>query len=76
MVSISKLSRFKMGLANGDPRRQEEGVIGELIPLAPYSMGLGFCQAGISANLHSLDSKPSFAFLGLHAVATPKVLRC
>lgn len=34
MVCISEISRFGMGLANGEARRQEEDAVGLLTPLA------------------------------------------
>ena len=41
MVSISNISGFRIRLANGETRRQEEGETGEFIPLALSLLGCG-----------------------------------
>lgn len=80
MVSFSKLSRFCIGLANRETRRQKEGKIGEFIPLTLSLLGYGLAMSlllsGRPLYIPTLDSKSFFAFLGLHAVAIPGFLHC
>lgn len=71
MVCISGLSRFRMSLANGESIRQEEGEIGEFIPLASSLLGRGLAV--------SLNHSPSFSvfmlllFLGFCIVVFSKL---